>query len=81
MLMTDPKLTEHAQSLLDFIRTQGGEWVTRSDLAKHQDKKRLNVWDVKLLSDLAEADLIETRQVDAPGPIGYEWQYRAKGQG
>lgn len=79
MLMTEPRLTAQAQELLSIIRAQGGEWVTRSHIADRLGKNRLNRWHVKLLADLDRYGLIETRQVDAPGPIGYEWQYRAKG--
>ena len=34
-------------------------------------------WDIVLLGKLADAGLIETRQIPHHGPIGYEWQYRA----
>ena len=78
MLMTKPKLTYQARALLTIVRGAGGEWVTRSFIAERLDKNRLNRWDVKLLSNMAVYGLIEVRQVDTPGPIGYEWQYRAK---
>jgi hypothetical protein len=79
MLMTKPELTEKARDLLEVIRLWRGEWVTRAQIAEVEGKKRLNVWDVKLLDDLATAELIEARKVKIKSPIGYEWQYRAKG--
>jgi hypothetical protein len=42
------------------------------------NKNALNKWDIVLLGKLADAGLIETQQVPHHGPIGYEWQYRAK---
>lgn len=46
-------LTPQEQQLLNIIRQANGE-VTRSELAAAQNKARLNVWDVKLLSDLVD---------------------------
>lgn len=70
-------LTPQGQQLLDVLRVEGG-WVNRADLAKQIGKKALNKWDLVLLSKLADANLIEVQQVPRHGPIGYEWQYRAK---
>lgn len=78
MLMTQPELTEQARELLAIVRRWRGEWVNRKDIATAENKTRLNKWDTKLLDDLTEAGLIEARKHPITGPIGYEWQYRAK---
>lgn len=68
--------TPKAQELLDILR-EAGDWVGRSELATKLNKNALNKWDIILLSKLADAGLIEMRQIPHHGPIGYEWQYRA----
>lgn len=68
--------TPKAQELLDMLR-EAGDWVGRSELATKLNKNALNKWDIILLSKLADAGLIEMRQIPHHGPIGYEWQYRA----
>ena len=77
--MTDSpeyKPTAKAQAILDALHGLD-EWINRSALATRLEKKSLNKWDIILLGKLAEAGLIETRQIPHHGPIGYEWQYRA----
>ena len=69
-------LTPQGEQLLDLLR-EAEEWTNRSGLARLAGKSALNKWDVVLLSRLAEANLIEMRQIPRHGPIGYEWQYRA----
>jgi hypothetical protein len=69
-------LTPQAQQLLMVLRDVA-DWVNRTELAKLAGKSALNKWDVVLLGKLAEAGLIETKQVPRHGPIGYEWRYRA----
>jgi|GEM_PF-3356842 len=71
-----PQLTPKAQTILDALRQAGG-WVNRSDLAALLNKNMLNKWDLVLLGKLADAGLMELRQIPHHGPIGYEWQYRA----
>ena len=73
----DYKPTPQAQIILDALK-EAGDWVNRSALATKLNKNALNKWDIVLLGKLADADLIETQQVPHHGPIGYEWQYRAK---
>jgi hypothetical protein len=73
----DYKPTPQAQVILDALK-ELGDWVNRSALATKLNKNALNKWDIILLGKLADADLIETQQVPHHGPIGYEWQYRAK---
>lgn len=75
------ELTEHGQKLLSIIRAARGEWVTRSFIAEALERNKLYVWDTKLLDDMAAGGLIEVKKRDIHGPIGYEYQYRAKGQG
>lgn len=77
--MTNPseyKPTPKAQELLDALH-EAGEWISRSALASKLNKNALNKWDIVLLGKLADAGLIEVRQIPHHGPIGYEWQYRA----
>lgn len=77
MLMTRKRLTEHGETLLEIVQRAGGEIVTRSDIAKALGKTRLNVWEVKLLDEMAAAGLIQAEKLPIKSPIGYEWQYRA----
>lgn len=78
--MSDPKhessLTPQAALLLEALR-ETNDWMNRSELARRTEKSALNKWDMVLLGKLADAGLIETRQIPRHGPIGYEWQYRA----
>lgn len=72
----DPNLTPQGVLLLEALR-EANDWINRSDLARRTEKSALNKWDMVLLGKLADAGLIETRQIPRHGPIGYEWQYRA----
>ncbi len=72
----DPNLTPQAQLLLKTLREAKG-WINRSEIARRTGKSALNKWDLVLLGKLADARLIETRQIPRHGAIGYEWQYRA----
>jgi hypothetical protein len=81
LLMSSPSanptpLTPQAQQILDALR-QAGTWVNRTELAKRVGKTALNKWDVILLAKLVDAGLVETMQTPRPGPISYEWKYRA----
>ena len=71
-----PNLTPQAVLLLEALR-ETNDWINRSELARRTEKSALNKWDLVLLDKLADAGLIETRQIPRHGPIGYEWQYRA----
>jgi hypothetical protein len=75
--MTRDKLTEHGEKLLAVIRRAGGKTVTRSYIADGMGKTRLNVWETKLLDEMATAGLIEAEKRPIKGPIAYEWVYRA----
>lgn len=72
----NPGLTPHALLLLEALR-EANHWINRSELARRMGKSALNKWDFVLLDKLADADLMETRQIPRRGPIGYEWKYRA----
>lgn len=77
MTNTNPQqLTPKAQEILDVL-INAGDWCRRSALATKLNKKSLNKWDIILLSKLADAGLIEVRQIPHHGLIGFEWQYRA----
>jgi hypothetical protein len=70
------ELTPQGQILLNALR-EADDWINRSAIAKIAGKSALNKWDLVLLERLAEAGLIETKQIPRHGPIGYEWRYRA----
>jgi hypothetical protein len=73
---TDLNLTPQAELLLEALR-EANDWINRSELARRTGKSALNKWDIVLLDKLADAGLMETRQIPRRGPISYEWQYRA----
>ena len=67
--------TPRAKIILETLK-EAGDWVNRSALATKLNKNVLNKWDIILLGKLADAGLIDVRQIPHHGPIGYEWQYR-----
>ncbi|MEQ8678096.1 MAG: hypothetical protein RLP44_23180 [Aggregatilineales bacterium] len=67
--------TPRAKIILETLK-ETGDWVNRSALATKLNKNALNKWDIILLGKLADAGLIDVRQIPHYGPIGYEWQYR-----
>lgn len=69
-------LTGKALELLEVLQAHPGEWLTRSDIAPHVGKKRLNDNDHNQLDNLEAAGLIEKRQVPYPGITGKQWEYR-----
>lgn len=71
------ELPETAQAILAMIQGQGGQWVSRSDIAKALDKKRLNGTDLAYLEIMALNGLIEEKKIDDSTPIGYQWMYKA----
>jgi hypothetical protein len=72
----DLVLTPQALHLLEALR-EASNWINRAELARRTGKSALNKWDFVLLDKLADAGLMETRQIPRRGPIGYEWKYRA----
>lgn len=70
------ELTAHAQTLLGIVRAADG-WINRQYIAQQLGRRKLNVWDTKLLDDMAEADVIQRRKNPISGGIGFEYQYKA----
>lgn len=63
------KMTPHQLKILQMMYDSGGNWLTRSKVAKLLGKRRLTPYDIdclKLLSDL-ELIKISTRPTNAPG--------------
>ena len=73
-------LSERAEVLFADIRAIGEGWHSRAAISKRIGRKRLNIYDVALLDFLVEMGKLEVMQQEAPGPIGYQWLYRVKGE-
>lgn len=83
MLMTPTlpgpsRVTPHAERMLEAIRSQRGDWLTRQDIARAIGKKRLTPWEIGLLKLFADQGLIEMQTFDTNAPSGKVWKYRAK---
>lgn len=55
------------------------DWINRGKLASDTGKSKLSPNDVNWLVSLEREGLIEVRKQSIVSPLGYEWQYRAKG--
>ena len=71
-----PGTTRIARQLRRVLRTQPGRWWTHQDIASAIERKRLNPNHIAQLQNMSGAGLIDSRKVDAPGPLGYQWEYR-----
>jgi hypothetical protein len=71
-------LGDRAQRLLSAIRSQHGEWVKRTTIARLLGNKMLSGSDMLLLQSLAEQGYIEARQVETTAPSGSRWEYRVR---
>ncbi len=74
---SESPLTPQARHIYELL-SEAGKWVGRAELATKLGKSTLNKWDIALLARLTALGLIESRKIPYHGPIGYEWQYRAK---
>ena len=70
------RLSKHSDTLLGVLRDSPGEWLTRSEIARMLDKRKLSAYDVAMLEILQEKELIEIKHRDNRTPIGYEFVYR-----
>jgi len=70
-------LTDFQRAFFKLLQEEHpGEWFSRSDIAKLRGKKRLNPYEIGVLDLMAERGLIQRREVEIGGPIGYQYQYR-----
>ena len=78
--MTEPKISALGQKLIEILTDAGDKWLARRDLATAlQRPSFLQPHDLRVLSDLEAAGLIEVRKV-AKGAVKFEFQYRVKQQ-
>lgn len=67
-----------AELILQAIRTNNGEWVSRNDIASLIGRSRgLLPHDVELLNGMVESGEIEVTRVPR-GLVGYRFEYRVK---
>jgi predicted transcriptional regulator len=62
-------LTPHQLKIVQAVYDGGGNWLTRSKVAKSLGKRRLTPYDINCLKMLAEKGVIieSTQPTDAPG--------------
>ncbi len=70
------RLDQKTDLLLSVLRESPGEWLTRSDIARALDKRKLSPYDIAMLEILQDKGLIEIQHRDNRTPIGYEFVYR-----
>jgi predicted transcriptional regulator len=74
------RLSQQSDVLLNVLREASSEWVTRSELARMLEKRKLSSYDIAMLEFLQEKGLVEIQHRDNRTPIGYEFVYRATEQ-
>lgn len=77
---TTTRLDKHVNTLMSILQRKPGEWVTRSDIAKALEKRRLSSYDIAMLEILHNKGMIEIELRDNRTPIGYEFVYRTNDQ-
>jgi hypothetical protein len=70
------RLTEHSDRLLEVLKQRPGEWVSRSDIARILEKRKLSAYDIAMLEILEHQGVIEIKHRDNRTPIGFEYVYR-----
>lgn len=70
------RLGRQSDVLLQVLRDASGEWLTRSEIARMLDKRKLSSYDIAMLEVLQEKGLIDIGHRDNRTPIGYEFVYR-----
>ena len=70
------RLNKQSDILLSALKEKPGEWVTRSEIARILDKRKLSSYDIAMLEILQEKGLIDIQHRDNRTPIGYEFVYR-----
>lgn len=71
------RLDQKTELLLSILKESPGEWLTRSDIARALDKRKLSPYDIAMLEILEDRGLIEIQHRGNRTPIGYEFVYRA----
>jgi hypothetical protein len=71
------KVTPHGERLLAILQSAGGKWLDRREIAQAIERKRLTPYDIAMLELLVKLGEAEAEQRPVPGPIAYEWIYRA----
>lgn len=74
------RLGRQSDVLLSVLRDASGDWLSRSDIAKLLEKRKLSSYDIAMLEVLQEKGLIEITHRDNRTPIGYEFVYRIREQ-
>jgi hypothetical protein len=75
------RLSRQSDVILNVLKEASSEWVTRSELARMLEKRKLSSYDIAMLEFLQEKGLVEIQHRDNRTPIGYEFVYRATEQG
>lgn len=70
------RLNKQSEMLLGVLKEHPGEWLTRSEIARILDKRKLSSYDIAMLEILQEKGLIDIQHRDNRTPIGYEFVYR-----
>ncbi|MGQ9887295.1 MAG: hypothetical protein ACUVSX_02280 [Aggregatilineales bacterium] len=70
------RLDQKTDLLLSVLKESPGEWLTRSDIARALDKRKLSPYDIAMLEILQAKGLIEIQHRSNRTPIGYEFVYR-----
>lgn len=70
-------LTEQSHRILEVLRANQDEWLSRKDIARGLGKRRLTPYDIELLQRLCEEGLAEIGKRPNSTPIGYEYAYQA----
>ena len=72
---------KQSDMLLRVLKETPEDWLTRSDIARLLEKRKLSSYDIAMLEVLQEKGLIEIEHRDNRTPIGYEFVYRITEQG
>ncbi|MAS37349.1 MAG: hypothetical protein CL610_25330 [Anaerolineaceae bacterium] len=75
------RLGKQSDMLLRVLKETPEDWLTRSDIARLLEKRKLSSYDIAMLEVLQEKGLIEIEHRDNRTPIGYEFVYRITEQG
>jgi len=70
------RLGKQSDMLLSVLKEASGRWLTRSDIARMLEKRKLSSYDIAMLEFLQEKGLVEIEHRDNRTPIGYEFVYR-----
>ncbi len=74
------RLSQQSDVLLNVLKDAPNEWITRSEIARMLEKRKLSSYDIAMLEFLQEKGLVEIKHRDNRTPIGYEFVYRATEQ-